>query len=234
MSKQKVTLVNLVFFLVAYVLHKTYRYRFFKLENRRAAEQKHDRGVVALGLWHQNSFVGTLSHHHQAFSPLCSLSKDGRMVAFLCERIGLTPILGSSSRGGKNARDALLEGVSAGLSPAITVDGPKGPPRAAKPGIIDIARKARVMVVPMTAVADRAWQLGSWDKLRVPKPFARVAVCYGEAITVPADAADETFEACRALLDRRLNALDDEARQSFAAWSTGISRPSLPASPQPS
>lgn len=212
MAKEKISLVNLVFFVFAYVLHKTYRYSFFQQERRRGAEQKHAKGVVALGLWHQNSFVGTLSHHHQAFSPLCSLSKDGRMVAFLCERIGLTPILGSSSRGGKNARDALLDGVEAGLSPAITVDGPKGPPRQAKNGIIDIAKKAQVMVVPMTAVADRAWQLGSWDKLRIPKPFARVAVCYGEPIAVPADAADDKFEACRVLLDQRLNALDDEAR----------------------
>lgn len=209
--------INWVFFVFAWTLHKTYRYRFFATHHRDAAGLG-DRRPVALALWHGNSFVGTLAHTYQAFSPLCSLSPDGRMVAFLCEKMGLQPILGSSTRGGKSARDALLEGVARGLSPAITVDGPKGPARQAKPGIIDIARKAQIAILPMAAVGDKAWTLGSWDKLRIPKPFARVAVCYGAPIRVPEDAQDDRFEACRSALDASLNELEHEALRSLERW----------------
>jgi lysophospholipid acyltransferase (LPLAT)-like uncharacterized protein len=174
--------------------------------------------VAVLGLWHQNSFAGTLAHEHQRFSPLCSLSKDGQMVAFLCRKIGLYPVMGSSSRGGKEARETLETAMARSLSPAITVDGPKGPARQAKSGIIDIARRAQAQVLPMITVADRFWQLGSWDRLRIPKPFARVAVCYGQPFAVPAAAAGEEFESLRTRLDRDLNQLESEAPKVFSTW----------------
>lgn len=104
----------------------------------------------------------------------------------------------------------------------MTVDGPKGPPYKSKNGIIDLAKKAQVQVLPMTAVGERYWQLRSWDKLRIPKPFSRVAVCYGEPIKVPADAQDESFEACRALLDQRLEALEGDGVTALANWA-GVS-----------
>jgi lysophospholipid acyltransferase (LPLAT)-like uncharacterized protein len=214
----KSALINWLFFLVAWTFHKTYRYRFFNVRHRRAAEGGDAHRPIAIGLWHMNSFVGTLAHTYQRFSPLCSLSPDGRMVAFLCTKMGMSPILGSSTRGGKTARDALLDGIGAGLSPAITVDGPKGPPRQAKSGIIDIAKKSQIQVLPMAAVADRAWHLKSWDRLRIPKPFARVAVIYGEPFSVPADAQDATFEACRASLNMSLDALEQEAGHALGQW----------------
>ena len=214
----KSMVINWVFFLFSWTLHRTYRYRFFNLQHRRAAEQGEARRPVAIGLWHQNSFIGTLAHTYQPFSPLCSLSSDGRMVAFLCRRMGLKPILGSSSRGGKPAREALLDGVSSGLSPAITVDGPRGPPYRTKNGIIDIAKKAQILVLPVAAVADRSWRLRSWDKLQIPKPFSRVAICYGAPIYVPPDAEEGRFEACRAAMDASLNALESETRAQLVLW----------------
>ena len=209
-------LVNFTFYLVARSLHATYRYRFHQTGFREEAERGSSNGAFALALWHRNSFVGTLSHTFQKFRPLCSRSGDGQMVAFLCQQMGLRPVLGSSSRGGKEARDEMMEGVAEGWGPAITVDGPKGPPLKSKNGIIDVAKKTGIPILPMTAVADRYWQLGSWDRLRIPKPFARIVVTYAPPIRVPADAEGEAFEALRQKLDDSLNRIDEEAPQVLA------------------
>ena len=34
------------------------------------------------------------------------------------------------------------------------------------------------------AGAQRAWRLGSWDRMLVPKPFARVRIAYGAPVEV--------------------------------------------------
>lgn len=206
----KQTLINFVFYTCARLLHATYRYRYHGLEKREQAERHTAKKAVAVGLWHRNSFVGTLAHTYQNFSPLCSRSPDGQMVAFLCKHMGLRPVSGSSSRGGKEARSELVDHVDKGISPAITVDGPKGPPLQAKNGIIDIAKKTGIAILPTTAIADRYWELRSWDRLRIPKPFARVVINYADPLFVAPDAEGEAFEAIRANLDASLKTLDSE------------------------
>jgi len=45
----------------------------------------------------------------------------------------------------------------------------------------------------------------SWDRYLVPKPFARVAMYYGEPIWVPRDAKGEKLDEYRRLFEERLN-----------------------------
>jgi len=218
-------LLNFVFVLVARLLHVTYRYRVFNTHYRDEAATHHPRGSVAIGVWHGNSFAATLAHTYQKICPLCSLSKDGQMVATLCRSMGLRPVCGSSSRGGKEARVELMENIEQGYSAAITVDGPRGPRHETKPGIVDIARKTGAPILPLIALADRYWQLKSWDRLRIPKPFSRIVVMYHRPIIVPMQAEDDAFEANRLLMNERLNELETMAEEAFATFrENGISR----------
>lgn len=212
--------MNLVLYVFAWLLHKTYTYRYFHYHNRLKAKAHHPQGVSAIGIWHGNSLVGTLAHTYQPYAPLCSQSPDGRMVAFLCRRMGLNPVLGSSTRGGKSARETLEKLVDLGVGPAITVDGPKGPVHKSKNGIIELARKCDLAILPAIARAENNWVVSSWDKLKIPKPFSKVAVCYAEPILVPKDATSEEFEACRQRLDNALMALEKQALDDLKNWST--------------
>ena len=52
---------------------------------------------------------------------------------------------------------------------------------------------------------ERAWKLGTWDEMLVPKPFSAVAVRYGSPFRVPRDADEEAF---RLQLEADLNRLE--------------------------
>jgi hypothetical protein len=57
------------------------------------------------------------------------------------------------------------------------------------------AQRSDSYIVPVVAVADRAWRLKSWDRFMIPKPFARITVSYGNPTKVrastPRAAAEE-------------------------------------------
>jgi lysophospholipid acyltransferase (LPLAT)-like uncharacterized protein len=63
---------------------------------------------------------------------------------------------------------------------ALTVDGPKGPWRQVKPGVVVLARRLGLPVVPISFSCARHTMLRSWDHGIVPRPFARLLVGYGE------------------------------------------------------
>jgi len=81
----------------------------------------------------------------------------------------------------------------------------------AQPGVVALAARARVPVVPVAWSASRRWIAPSWDRFVVALPFARGVFVWGEPVTVPADADAPALEAARRLLEERLNAVTAEA-----------------------
>lgn len=206
-----------VIYVTTRLLLFTYRFKTHYPERRAAAERHNPRGTFALAVWHENLLATILSQKGSPYSPLASHSRDGEYVAYLMKKIGFSPVRGSSSKGGSEARAQIVERLRLGFHAAITVDGPRGPRREVKFGIIDIARKAGVAILPIAVVADRCWTLRSWDRFRVPKPFARIAVCYGEPLLVGDDLSREAQEGLRVALGETLNKLDDAAFELLAA-----------------
>ena len=87
---------------------------------------------------------------------------------------------------------------------AFTPDGPRGPRRSIKPGVLAAAQRANVPIVPVRAAVDRAWRLNSWDKFVIPKPFARVRIFYGQPFTV-----DSGEQALATATDKATSAMAD-------------------------
>jgi len=211
-------------YMVIRLLDFTYRYRVFGIENREQAVNHHKNRTFAIASWHGNSFAGVLGHAWQNFSPLCSHSKDGSMVAFLCERIGQKPVRGSSSRGGGEAREQLVRHLASGSNPAFTVDGPKGPIYDAKPGIIAVAKAGSCAILPLCAMGEKNWVLRSWDRLHIPKPFSRIAIAYGKPLTIPVDADEKLFEDTRQALNTALKSMQQSTPLLFDQWDRGSMR----------
>ena len=67
---------------------------------------------------------------------------------------------------------------------AITPDGPRGPAEQVQPGAVAAAQHAGVPLLPIGARPSSAWWLGSWDRMCIPKPFARVEIEYSAPIEV--------------------------------------------------
>ena len=109
---------------------------------------------------------------------LTSRSGDGELVARVMRRWGARTVRGSSSAGGREAMWALRTVVRHhGSSPILVPDGPRGPARLLKRGILVLARMSAAPVLAMGLASDRHWRLDSWDRMIIPKPFARVRVC---------------------------------------------------------
>ncbi len=145
-----------------------------------------DRGdAFIFALWHAD-LVPLLWHHRGASAAvLISSHRDGRYVADAARRWGYGVIDGSSTRGGVRAFRQLVRTLEQGCEVAITPDGPRGPARVAKSGVVAAAQHARAPIVPVAAAASAAWRLGSWDGMMIPKPFAHVRIAYDAPMTVP-------------------------------------------------
>jgi lysophospholipid acyltransferase (LPLAT)-like uncharacterized protein len=197
----------------------TYRIRIFHDEGPRLARNHHPKGSYCIALWHEYLFASIIAHRHLPFAPLASLSKDGDLVTFVMDRLGFKTIRGSSSRRGEEARTDMVDITDHGWFTAITVDGPRGPRRRVKGGIVDVARRSGVAIVPLVAAADREWILSrSWDQFKIPKPFARIAVRYGDPIIVPENTQGMAFgEAKKAVRDGLAKA-ELDARQDIETW----------------
>lgn len=162
-------------------------------------------------LWHEALLPLLWHHRKQGVAILVSEARDGEYLASYAARIGYRLIRGSSTRGGARALLASVRELSAGTVVAFTPDGPRGPRREMKPGVVAAAQRAGVRILPIHAEADRAWRLRSWDRFMVPKPFARVRIAYGEPFAIgPGEAARDAGVATTA------TALTQVARK--AAW----------------
>lgn len=178
---------------------------------------KADSGHVHLAAWHETLGMAAWRHRNSGAHTLTSYSFDGELAARVVAHFGLCALRGSSSRGGREALHQLTLAARQVDVTGITLDGPKGPRRQAKPGIAILSARSRMPVVPSAFAASRAWRMNSWDRLVIPKPFARIICVYGEPIFPPEKANRNSIETFRKEIETRLNRLHDELEQELGA-----------------
>jgi lysophospholipid acyltransferase (LPLAT)-like uncharacterized protein len=167
-----------------------------------AATQYAGRAVV-FALWHRTLLPLLWWHRRQGVTLLVSRHADGALVADPATRMGYDVVRGSTSQGGVVALRGLVRALAAGRTVAVTPDGPRGPARVVKPGVLAAAGRGGAAILPVAAGASSAWELRSWDRLLIPRPFARVRIAYGPALE---SAPHRPSEAAARELARRLDA----------------------------
>lgn len=135
-------------------------------------------------LWHEAILPLLWWHRHRGIAIVVSQGREGRYVGDYASGLGYRLLSGSSSRGGPRALLGAVRSLEDGHPVAITPDGPKGPRRELKPGVVQAAQRAGALIVPLHAIADPVWHVGSWDRMVIPKPRAAVVVGYGEPFRV--------------------------------------------------
>lgn len=148
-----------------------------------------------LAIWHCNVLLSPIIHRGLGIMVMVSMSRDGDIISGVVERMGNIPVRGSSSREGRRALSQMIRSLEAGGSAAITPDGPLGPYMKLKSGVVAMAQSAGVPIIPCHYEVDRCWQMSSWDRQVVPKPFANLTVRYGTPMTVAPDLPPEEFDA---------------------------------------
>jgi lysophospholipid acyltransferase (LPLAT)-like uncharacterized protein len=138
-----------------------------------------ERRPYILALWHSRILPLLFSHRDRGIVLLISKHRDGEHLADLARGLGYSAVRGSTNRGGEVGLLGLIRALEVGNIVAITPDGPRGPAERVQAGIVSAARHASAAIVPLTANASSEWRLPTWDRMRIPKPFARVDVIFG-------------------------------------------------------
>lgn len=164
-------------------------------------------GRVILTSWHQRFYGGFYVPRILKMTPciMISASRDGDFVSAVVSRIGWVPIRGSSSRRGMEALKEMIEGVKTYRIGAHIVDGPQGPPRVIKAGLITLAQQTGAAIIPIYISYEKPHVFGSWDRFMIPKPFSRVLIRIGPPVYVPQEPlSNKQFEKIRLDIEQRM------------------------------
>lgn len=150
--------------------------------------------------WHNRLFI--IPYLYERYFPaqrtaaLTSASKDGEILAAFLACFGIGAIRGSSSRRGATATRELIRALRDEYIVAFTPDGPRGPIYRLHPGIVLVAQKTEVPILPIRVQYSRYWEFKkAWDRFQVPKPFARVDITLLPVEKIPPTADEPAFEA---------------------------------------
>jgi hypothetical protein len=154
--------------------------------------------------WHARLLSLVWTHRGRGIAVLVSRHRDGELITRIIERLGFDTARGSSTRGGEEGLMDMLRLAEEGRLLAITPDGPRGPAERLKPGLVYIASRSGLPIVPVASASRRSRRLRSWDGFRIPHPFTRVVVAYGDPIAVPRGLEGESLEAWRTRVESAL------------------------------
>ncbi|MFQ5689575.1 MAG: lysophospholipid acyltransferase family protein [Gemmatimonadota bacterium] len=136
-------------------------------------------------LWHSHLLPLAVWHADSGAVVLTSRHRDGEVVTRVLERLGYDTERGSSGHGGSAGLRRMIHVGRQGRPLAFTPDGPTGPSRICKPGIVKVAAATGLPVIPVGLAASPAWSLSSWDRFLVPAPLATVYLSYGRPLRIP-------------------------------------------------
>ena len=142
---------------------------------------------------------------------LVSTHQDGEYIARVIHGLGFGTSRGSSTRGGIRALRELIQAGNDRLDLGITPDGPRGPSEQVQPGVIYLAKRLGLPVIPLGVSSRPCLRLKSWDRFMVPLPFARCTVVYGKPILFEGSVSGEAMDRARADLESRLGEVTREA-----------------------
>lgn len=171
--------------------------------------------------WHDQILMTCFTGRPRNMAGLVSRHQDGSYLADTMKRLGITPIRGSSSRGGAQAMRQMFD-AARDLHIAITPDGPRGPRRQAKSGIVFLAAHSGRSIVPTAFACRRAWRIrGSWTDMLLPQPFTTIYAVGGRPLAVPPDLTRAQLAHYTARLQAEMERLDAE----LARWLVGEPSP---------
>ena len=113
-------------------------------------------------------------HKKHPASAIVSAHFDGSLIASTLKLLKIRPLRGSTKKGAKQVLLQAFRSIKSGEEVLITPDGPRGPRHSMSDGAIGIALKSKLPICVMNYKAEKYWQLGSWDKFVIPKPFTKV------------------------------------------------------------
>ena len=115
---------------------------------------------------------------------IASRHTDAEIMARILNNWGYGLIRGSTRKGGKAVVQKMAEVFKNAGIVAVTNDGPKVPPLIAKAGSTGLALKYNVQIITITGSATKYWQMKSWDRFMLPKPFGKIQLIVSPPLNI--------------------------------------------------
>ena len=203
---------DLFFFTLIRVICATLRWEAHGADQLEAIHASGHRAIMTF--WHVCIFNATWFWRKRGIVVMSSTSRDAEYTGRFIKRFGYGTARGSATRGSGRALSEMAECLLNGMDVAFTIDGPRGPAYQAKPGAVTLARHTGQAILPFHIATARYWELPSWDRLQIPRPFTRAAVFVGAPVYVARHAGKDEIEAQQAALQATL----DRLRREGEAW----------------
>lgn len=163
-------------------------------------------GRYIYAFWHENLLLPACFYGRPDVRVLISQHADGELIAQACRHLRFGLIRGSATRGGVEALRQMLR-LGRKVHLAITPDGPRGPRRKVQAGMIYLAARTGMPIVPAGIAFAGAWRMRSWDRFALPYPWGKAVCVTGEPIYVPEDVGRDGLEAYRLRVEQAMNDL---------------------------
>lgn len=184
-SEIKFLFIGTIFWIYIWLVAITSKIRIINKEN--SDSMRNSGANLIFAFWHNRQFFLCFPERYSNVSILISKSKDGEFISRAINFFGIKTIRGSSSKGGIKALIEMHKTLKAGQVIGLTPDGPRGPVYKVQPGIVHLAQKSNLPIIPVSFSAKRKKIFNSWDKYQIPYPFNEIIVIYGSPLTIHED-----------------------------------------------
>ena len=109
--------------------------------------------------------------------------------------------VGTSGISGQEALRKVIARLKEGWSTFITPDGPSGPLKKAKHGVLQMSLQSGTPIIPVAFYLEKEWRINSWDRKRFPALGSTIVVYYGKPVVV----TKENYDTARELISIGMN-----------------------------
>jgi lysophospholipid acyltransferase (LPLAT)-like uncharacterized protein len=181
----------------------TVRYRYRPLGASMDPHQPQFEGRYIYAFWHENILLPAYQYGRPDIYVLISEHADGELIAEACRHLRFKLVRGSTTRKGVKAVRQMMQ-LALKNHLAVTPDGPRGPRRQVQPGLVYLAARTGLPIVPMGIAWRRAWRMRSWDRFALPVPWSRASLVTTEPIRVPDTVDKDELEGYRRRVEQAL------------------------------
>ena len=167
-----------------------------------------------LAFWHNQLMMISFSWMiKKKINILASGHSDGRFGAIVGKYFNLNNIQTSNKTKMMSLRPIfklLKENKYIGITP----DGPRGPKEEVSEGIIKIAKKSGVPIIPIGFWSSKNLQLKSWDSFLITLPFSKCSFVWSKPIKIPFDLKEKKIFHFQKLIQSKLNQCIKKAKEN--------------------
>ena len=138
---------------------------------------------VIISVWHGQLLSILYDLRNENVNAVAGTHADAELISRIAISWGWNMIRGSSKEQGDIAYKSMIRCLqNSGTILFITPDGPTGPPKIPKLGVIRAAQATQSAIIPTSVFSSKRWGFTNWDTFYLEKPFGKIYIEYGKPI----------------------------------------------------